>query len=202
MIALLAVSAALGAAAPGIAHDTLSGGLAPGALSGQLSLGFPAQSLSGRAGLAGGWTAILEGSTTLGVDSWGMVGVGRRWLDRPALRLGGEALLGGHLRTGELAMKGPALSLRVRAARGQGRLVPYALLETRHTLLLNRTVLSSAEGESSSLDLARAWSPLAVLGCAVALTPGLGLDLGLDLPWLDPPVFSIPGFHLGLEFGR
>ncbi len=201
MIALFA-AAALAAAPPGVSHDVLGGGLQPGAWAGAVSVGFPTFTLAGSRGLEQGWTALLEGSSALGVDSWGMIGVGRRWLDRPALRVSGEALLGGHLRSGELAMVGPALDLRVRVARGQGSLVPYAVLETRHTLLIDRTVVDAAEGEDSQWALAHHWSPVGVLGLGVALSPRVGLDLGLDLPWLDPPGFNIPGIHLGLQVGR
>ncbi|MBK8181002.1 MAG: hypothetical protein IPK67_19365 [Planctomycetes bacterium] len=193
MIALFAATA-LAASPPGVSHDVLGGGLQPGTWAGVVSAGFPTFTFGGRLGLERGWTAMLGGIFGPGRGLLGMIGVGRRWLDRPALRVSGELLLGGHLRSGELAMVGPAVDLRVRVARGQGSLVPYAVLETRHTLLIDRTVVDAAEGEDSEWALAHRWSPVGVLGLGVALSPRLGLDLGWTCPGWTRQASTSPEF--------
>ncbi|HPH25423.1 MAG TPA: hypothetical protein PLA87_01145, partial [Pseudomonadota bacterium] len=46
------------------------------------------------------------------------------------------------------------------------------------------------------------WTPWGTLGVGIALTPRLGLDVGVDYGWVDAPQsVAIPGFHLGLYFG-
>ncbi|WP_434416614.1 hypothetical protein [Nannocystis pusilla] len=126
-----------------------------------------------------------------------------RWADRKRLRVTGELLLGWLIQTGELARRGPNAELRIRMAFPNGRVAPYVMLGTSHTLLTDRTTVITATGTARDLSFRHEWLPRATIGLAVAITREVGLELGVDLAWYDAPskTPSIPGFHLGLAFG-
>lgn len=129
--------------------------------------------------------------------------VGLRWVDRPRVRLTGETALGWVFQGGVLDQRGPNLELRVRLALPSGRVAPYLMAATGHTLLTDRTIVETADGETRDLSFRHAWTPRATIGLAVAITRAIGLEVGVDLFWADAPrrLPALPGIHAGLAFG-
>jgi hypothetical protein len=129
--------------------------------------------------------------------------VALRWVDRPRVRLTGETALGYMTQGGVLARRGANAELRIRLAFPSGRVAPHVQLATAHTLLLDRTTVATADGETRDLSARHEWTPRATLGLAVVLSRTLGLDVGVDLFWYDAPrrVPALPGIHVGLSFG-
>lgn len=200
MIALMGLALAAGDSSATV--NALGGSCPQGAWTAQVSAGFPYQGLRAQVGLAKGWSPTLAVDTVLGRDSWFQAGVAKRWVDRPGVVFSAEALLGAQLRVGELSRKGPSAEFTLNVARGQGRWVPYAQLSSRHTLSFERTLIRTEEEQTSSVATSHHWSPLASVGVGFAIAPGVGLDLGLDQYWLEPPGLTLPGAHLALHFGR
>lgn len=126
-----------------------------------------------------------------------------RWVDRPRVRLTGETVVGYMTQGGELARRGANAEFRVRLAVPSGRVAPYLMVATAHTLLMDRTIVETAAGETRDLSFRHEWTPRATIGLAVAITRSIGLEAGVDLFWYDAPsrTPSLPGIHVGLAFG-
>lgn len=129
--------------------------------------------------------------------------VGLRWVDRPRVRLTGETAVGYMTQGGVLARRGANAELRIRLAFPSGRVAPYVMVATAHTLLLDRTIVTTADGETRDLSARHEWTPRATLGLAVVVARTVGLEVGVDLFWYDAPrkVPALPGIHVGLLFG-
>lgn len=182
--------------------DLVGGGSRRGDWAVELSAGFPWQRLRGQLGVGWGLTPIVELDSVLGRRFRPALGLGLRWLDRPHARITGEVLLGWDWQlTPELSRRGPNGELRVRMAFPVRRVAPYLVLGTRHTLLMDRTTVVAAGGDERSWSARQAWTLWGSLGLAIAINDHVGLDLGLDFPWVDPPTPSIPGAHVGLILG-
>jgi hypothetical protein len=195
VIALLAMG--LAAASPGA--DMLLGGQEPGAWAVRAAGGYPWSRADVAHGLSGGWTALAGYQTALLQRHQVTVGVERRWLDR-RWRVSGAAVGGWLYQGGTIARSGPTAEAIVRAGR-TGRVVPYLDLGVQGTASPQRTRLITADGEEVSYRLVPELTLTGSLGCAVQLSEQIGLDVGLDLDWVDVPSISIPGLHVGLTVG-
>lgn len=182
--------------------DLVGGGSRRGDWAVELSAGFPWQRVRAQLGVGRGLTPLVELDSVLGRRFRPAAGLGLRWIDRPHARLTGEVLLGWDWQlTPELSKRGPNGELRLRLAFPFRRVAPYLVLATRHTLLMDRTTVTTAAGDEVSWSARHAWILWGQLGLAVAINEHVGLDLGVDLPWVEPPAFSIPGFHVGVILG-
>jgi len=165
------------------------------------SVGSPWATASLHRGLAHGWTALAEVQSAALARTQPAVGVGQRWVDR-RWRVSGEGWMGWTLQGDPVPFRGPAGELRVKAGRATGRLVPYVHLGTR----LSRTEDRVEDPAGALLRSEARWEGTltGALGTGVLLGDRVGLDIGLDLPWVDVPDPSIPGIHIGLQtgFGR
>ncbi|MDC0667239.1 hypothetical protein [Nannocystis radixulma] len=184
--------------------DMVGGGSRAGTWAGQVYGGYPWLGARGQVGVGPRGLAVgvdLEMARFRRFRPAAVLAL--RWVDRKRLRLTGELLLGYLVQVGELARKGANAELRIRLAFPTGRVAPYVMLGTSHTLLADRTTTITAAGETRDLSFRHEWMPRATVGLAVALTRAIGLELGVDLAWYDAPTRtpSIPGFHLGLAFG-
>lgn len=186
------------------AYDMVGGGSKRGNWAGLVHGGWPwvgvrAQVGVGPRGLAVGVDAEAARFQRLRLGAF----VGLRWVDRPRVRVTGETLLGWVFQGGVLDQRGPNLELRVRLAVPSGRVAPYVMVASGHTLLTDRTIVETQEGETRDLSFRHAWTPRATLGLAVAISRGIGLEVGVDLFWADAPrkVPALPGIHAGLAFG-
>jgi len=197
------VRAAEGASLPEHpAFDMHGGGSKPGSWAGGMQAGFPWQAVHLQYGLEDGWTPFVEVSSALLQRNEPSIGLALRWVDRPRVRVTGEVLLGWQVQTGVLAHSGPSMALRVRAAAWVGRrIMPYTAWTTRHTLLIDRTALETASGTETSLTAGPRWDALGVVGVAFVLSPRVGLELGVEYPRTDGSTVTLPGVHLGLQFG-
>lgn len=181
--------------------SVLTGGSPDGRWDAGLSVGYPWTRLRVQRGLPGGWTPFVETDTALLTRWRPAVGVSLPWVDRH-WRISGEATAGWLVQTGTLAESGPSASLGLRMGRAHGRVLPYLHAGSEHTVIVDRVVTSLAGGAERIDDTARhAWTLTGALGVGLALGRSWGLDLGLDLPWVDVPKVSIPGVHLGLQLG-
>lgn len=199
-------------AAAGVAHAlsiariesptaaVLTGGSPRGRWDAGLAVGYPWTRLRVQRGLAGGWTPFVETDTALFTRWRPAVGVTLPWVDR-TWRLSGEATLGWLEQTGTLSQRGPSGSLGMRFGKQYGRLLPYLHAGSEHTLLVDRVVIDTAQGDIVEDSARHAWTLTGALGLGVVLGKGWGLDVGLDLPWVDVPSVSIPGLHVGVQYG-
>lgn len=168
----------------------------------ELSAGFPWQRLRVQGGLGHRLSLAAELDSALGRRLRPALGLSLRWVDRPHVRLSGELLLGWQwVLTPELAARGPSGELRMRLAFPIRRVAPYLVLGSRHTLLPDRTTIVDAEGTRVDWSVRHRWTGWGSAGLVVALGQHVGLDFGLDFPWVDAPTPSIPGVHLGLVIG-
>lgn len=186
------------------AYDVVGGGVRRGRWAGQAFAGWPWLGVRGLVGVG-------PRALTVGVDVEAArltrlraaVLLGLRWVDRPRVRLSGETLIGWMGQGGELARRGANVEFRVRVAFPSGRVAPYLMLATAHSLLVDRTTIVTATGEDRSLGFRHEWTPRATIGAAVAVTRAIGVEAGIDLFWYDAPsrTPSLPGVHVGLLFG-
>jgi len=184
--------------------DMVGGGSHKGAWAGQVYGGYPWLGARGQVGVGPRGLAVGVDVEMARFRRFRPAAVlALRWVDRKRFRLTGELLLGYLVQIGELGRKGANAELRVRMAFPTGRVAPYVMLGTSHTLLADRTTTITAAGETRELSFRHEWMPRATVGLAVAITREIGLELGVDLAWYDAPskTPSIPGFHLGLAFG-
>ena len=182
--------------------DAYSGGAPKGDWALELSGGFPWSRLRGQYGVGKGFTVLGDVETALGRRWRPAVGVGLRWVDRPHFRLGGELLLGWLIQTTpELPRRGFQPEWRLRMAAPVGRFAPYLTLGMRTSILFDRTVIVSADGEDTRWRARPLLSLWGTLGLAIAINQHVGIDVGIDAPWIDVPQLTIPGFHLGLVIG-
>ena len=178
----------------------LTGASAPGSWDAGVAVGYPWTRVRVQHGLPGGWTHFLEADTALFTRWRPAVGISLPWIDR-RWRLSGEATLGWLEQTGTLAERGPSGSLAVRLGRTRGRVVPYLHAGTEHTLLMDRVRVDTADGVVVEDTARHGWTLTGAMGVGVALGSSWGLDVGLDLPWINVPKPSIPGVHLALQLG-
>ena len=74
-------------------------------------------------------------------------------------------------------------------------------LSSRHVLLTDVQEIQTAEGDVVQRSRSIAWSPVASFDVGVGVCPGFAVSAGLDVPWFDPPGFSLPGAHINLIVG-
>ena len=204
MLQVLAFSTVAYAGSPtqesGPTAAMLTGASAPGQWDAGLALGYPWTRARVQRGLDNGWTPFVEVDSALYTRTRPAVGMSLPWIDR-RWRVSGEATVGWLEQTGTLAERGPSGSLAMRVGRARGRVLPYLHAGTEHTLIMDRVVTDTADGEVIENVARHAWTLTGAMGVGIALGRGWGLDVGLDLPWVDVPRPSIPGIHLGVQFG-
>ncbi|MEZ4382591.1 MAG: hypothetical protein R3A79_14735 [Nannocystaceae bacterium] len=167
-----------------------------------VSGGYPWWSARLQLGLRHGLSPLFEVQTARFRRWRPAVGLAMLWLERPRARISGEALFGWLVQGGELARRGANVELRVRAAFPLRRAAPYVMAGSQHTLLADRTTILSAAGESTSWSLRGEWTGWGTVGLIAAVTQNVGLDLAVDLTWVDAPgTVAIPGAHAGLIIG-
>lgn len=164
--------------------------------------GYPWWGVRLQLGLRHGLSPLVEVQTALARRWRPAAGLSMLWVNLPRLRIGGEALLGWLFQSGELGRRGPNAELRVRIAAPLRRIAPYIMLGSQHTLLADRTTVIRASGEERSWSLRGEWTGWGTVGVAVPITRRVGLDLGVDLTWVDAPeTIAIPGAHGGIIIG-
>jgi len=182
--------------------DLVGGGGRPGDWGLELSGGYPWQRLRAQMSFAHGLTPIVELESALARRWRPAVGLGLRWVDRPHVRLSGEVLFAWlFVLPEEIAKRGPQAELRLRLAFPVRRVAPYLTLASRSTALVDRTRIERATGVETTRSARYNWTGWATVGLAVAITEQVGIELGIDYPWVDYPTIPIPGFHLGLLLG-
>ena len=164
--------------------------------------GWAFSALRVQAGLTNRLALVTELESVLLLRNRPMIGVGMRWVDRPRLRITGEALGGWLFQNSEEIRRGPNAELRVRVAVPLRRFVPYAVLSTRHALLPDLTTIERASETETSWSFRHEWTPWATIGLGFAITSSIGVDLAINYGWVDAPnTIALPGFHVGLHFG-
>ena len=182
--------------------DALGGAPAKGDYVFSLQGGWAFSALRVQAGVTERLALVSELESVLLLRNRPMIGVGMRWVDRPHLRITGDALVGWLFQNAEEIRRGPNAELRVRIALPFRRAVPYMVLGTRHALLPDLTTIERASGTDWNWSFRHEWTPWATIGFAFAISRSFGLDLGINYGWVDAPnTIALPGFHVGLHFG-
>ncbi len=164
--------------------------------------GYPWWGVRLQLGLRHGLSPLVEVQTALARRWRPAAGLSMLWVNLPRLRISGEGLLGWLFQAGELNRRGPNAELRVRVAVPLRRLAPYVMLGSQHTLLADRTTIVRPGGEERSWSLRGEWTGWGTVGLAIPITTRVGLDLGVDLTWVDAPqTIAIPGAHGGIIIG-
>ena len=162
------------------------------------SVGAPWTTATVHYGLRGGWTPLAEIQAASFARWQPAIGVGKRWIDQ-RWRVTGEGTLGWTLQGDPIPFRGPAAELRVKGGRAVGRFVPYLHLGMRSSRTKDR--VETVSGEILREEARWETTLTGALGTGFLLTDQVGLDLGLDLPWVNVPNPSIPGIHLGVQAG-
>jgi len=184
------------------AFEAASGVSSSGRWLASATAGYPWWGVRLQLGFRHGLSPLVEVQTALARRWRPAAGLSMLWVNLPRLRIGGEALLGWLFQAGELGRRGPNAELRVRVAAPLRRLAPYIMLGSQHTLLADRTTVIRASGEERSWSLRGEWTGWGTVGVAVPITRRVGLDLGVDLTWVDAPeTIVIPGAHGGIIIG-
>lgn len=165
-----------------------------------LSTGFPWTRARLQRGATGGWTPFVEFDTARWVRSRPAVGISLPWIDR-RWRLSGELTAGFLRQTGDLSLQGPSASAALRTGRTEGRVLPYFHAGIEPTVLVDRVIVDTQSGEEITYDSEVTWTLTGALGVGIPLSERLGMDVGLDIPWVDVPKVSLPGLHIGLQLG-
>ena len=183
--------------------DLLGGGSQAGAWAVGFSGGWPWSSLRAQAGVGKGLTPLIVLDTAVFRRWEPMAGLSGRFVDRPEGRLSGELLLGWTVQTGVLASHGPRIVGRVRLMGfPEGRAAPWLGLATGHAFYVDETVRDGADGEQAARSVRHEWAPIIEGGVAIAITEHVGLNVGADYRFVGAPdTLSLPGFHVGVQFG-
>ena len=183
--------------------DLVSGGARRrGAWAAGVQLGYPWFGVRAQVGVVPRLAILADLETALAQRWRPAIGIGLRWVDRPHFRLGGELLLGWLFQGEPLDRRGPNAEARVRLAVPVGRVAPYLTLGTQHTIMPDRTRIIRESGTTTDWSARHEWTLRASLGLVVVITRRVGIDLGIDLAWVDAPrSVGIPGLHLGVQFG-
>ena len=186
----------------GLLADVVAGGAGAGGWGVTVQGGYAWSALRGYYGVGHRLALLADVETALAVRWRPALGLSAKWVDTARVRISGDVLLGWLFQSGSLPKRGPSGELRIRAAVLLGRVAPYLVLATKHSILPDRTVLQKADSTQITWTARHEWMPWGTLGVGIALTPRLGLDVGVDYGWVDAPQsVAIPGFHLGLYFG-
>jgi len=185
------------------ALDGVAGGPLPHRYVLTMQGGWAFSALRSNVGLTERLSLLSELETALGRRYRPMLGLGVQVVRGDRFRLTGELLGGWLFQRSEELLRGPNVELRLRMALPRGRFVPYLVLGTRHAFLPDLTTIERISGETeTSWSVRHEWTPWATLGLGFGITPGIGLDLGIDYGWVGAPdTIALPGVHLGLHFG-
>lgn len=164
--------------------------------------GWAFSTLRAQVGLTKRLAFLGEVESVLLLRNRPMMGVGMRWVDRPRIRITGDALVGWLFQNSEQIRRGPNAELRLRVAVPFRRFVPYAVLGTRHALLPDLTTIERAGGTESNWSFRHEWTPWATIGLGFGISRSIGIDVGINYGWVDAPnSIALPGIHAGLHFG-
>ena len=173
-----------------------------GAWAAGVQLGYPWFGLRAQVGVVPRLALLFEVETAMARRWRPALGLSLRWVDRKHVRLGGEVLLGWLVQGEPLDRRGPSGELRMRLAIPIGRVAPYLSVGTQHAVLPDRTRIVGVGGTDTQWSARHEWTPKASLGVAITFTRRIGIDLGIDLAWVDAPrTIALPGLHFGLLFG-
>ena len=162
------------------------------------SVGSPWTTVTVQRGLRGGWTPLAEVQAASFARWQPAVGVGKRWIDR-RWRLTGEGTVGWTLQGDPIPFRGPAAELRVKGGRAVGRFAPYLHLGMRSSRTEDR--VETVSGDILREEARWETTLTGALGTGFLLTDRVGIDIGLNLPWVHMPNPSIPGMHIGVQTG-
>ena len=184
-------------------HSALGGGHERAEATFLIRGGWPRLGLRGQMGAGRGLAPLLELNAT---PSWRVessLGLGFKLAKSRRGRISAEALLGWQLQYGSLPQRGPSAVARVRAL-VTGKVVgAWIAVGTRHTLLFDRTTVTSAAGTDTNWSARHRWSPHLAGGLTLSLHSHVGLEFGLDMVFVDVGVVevSLPDVHASLIIG-
>lgn len=198
-----AAPATASAEGPSAVPSAIAGGHERGELTVMFRGGWPRLGLRAQVGAGRGLSPLLEVEATPAWRVEPAVGLGVQIARSTRGRLSAELLLGWQLQYGTLAQRGPSGVVRLRGLL-MGRVVgAWLAVGTRHTLLFDRTTIHSATGTDVDWAARHRWSPHLAGGAVFALHPRVGLEVGMDLVFVDVGVVavSLPGLHASLIVG-
>lgn len=183
--------------------DFVGGGSDAGTWVVGASGGWPWFEARAQVGLPKGWTPVLEVESGLFRRWHPSIGLSNRLVDAARWRLSAEVLMGWQVQTGTLAQRGPSAVGRVRVLGIAGRVNPWVMLGTRHTLLFDRTRTIREAGTTTEWGARHRWSPHVSAGVVVPITPRAGFDVGIDwhLADAETTAIALPGLHVGVQLG-
>jgi len=184
-------------------HSTLTSGHQRGEFTLSLRGGWPRLKIRAQVGAGRRLAPLVELEVT---PEWRLepsLGLGISLAKSARGGIAVEVLAGWHLQYGTLAQRGPSGVVRIRGLL-TGRVVGgWFAVGTRHTLLFDRTTLRSSSGTEVEWTPRHRWSPHIAGGVAFNLHPRVGLEVGLNMVFVDVEVIdiSLPGFHASLIIG-
>ena len=95
---------------------------------------------------------------------------------------------------------GPSFEHRVHLSRSKGKVRPWLLLGGKHSFGYLRTEIETSTETLREDELQHELTFTGGMGVSMALSNGIALGVGLDIPWVDYPNISLPGAHLSLSY--
>ena len=145
------------------------------------------------------WGWILEAQSVSWQRWQPSTGLSAIWYEGP-VRITGSLLAGWLLQSGPFPRNGPSAEARIQFSRPLGRIRPWLLLGTKHSIGYLRTEIQTQEELLVEDTLQTEWTMTGSMGLAFGIHKGWELGLGLDLPWVNHPNISIPGAHLSIAY--
>ena len=127
------------------------------------------------------------------------VGLSLQWLDRK-WDVHGDIMLGSVIQNAQIVKKGPSTELRITGQKSEGKVQPWTYWGIKESAFVDKWLIESKNGMREEYNT----------NYELTLTGAAGLDfivgewtigLGLDFPWVNVPIPSIPGMHISIGKG-
>ena len=162
-----------------------------------IQLGTAWQGFRIQHGFSDTWGWIIE-AQSVSWERWQpSVGLSAIWYEGP-MRITGSILGGWLTQTGPFPWNGPSAEARIQISKPFGRLRPWLLLGSKHSMGYLRTEIQTQDELLIEDTLQTEWTMTGSLGFAIGVHKGWELNLGLDMPWVNYPNITIPGFHVAI----
>ena len=128
------------------------------------------------------------------------VGLSLQWVDRK-WDVHGDVLIGSVIQNAQINKKGPSGELRITTQKSEGKVRPWTYLGIKESIFTDKWLIENATGTREEYNR----------NYELTLTGATGVDfsvgdwkiaVGLDLPWIDVPIPSIPGMHISVGRGE
>lgn len=150
-------------------------------------------------GFSDTWGWLVEAQSVSWQRWQPSVGLSAIWYEGP-MRITGTILGGWLTQTGPFPWNGPSAEARIQISRPYGRVRPWLLLGSKHSMGYLRTEIQTQDELLIDDTLLTEWTMTGSMGLAIGVHKGWEINLGLDMPWVNYPNITIPGAHVAIAY--